>query len=264
MSEQSKIHWTDATWNPTTGCDRTAFPGCDHCYALDLAASLKRRGNRRYQVDGDPRTSGPGFGLTLHRDVLDKPRHWRDPKMVFVNSMSDLGHPGIPDDFLFALFDVMAETSRHTYQILTKRPHRLRAFLEGYYCHPSAFGDPLPNVWIGTSVAVQNDADRLVPELLRIPAAVPFISAEPLLGPITLRSEWLRDLSWLIAGGESGTEHRLMDLDWARSLRDQCVGAGVAFFYKQGSAFRPGQNRELDGRLWEEYPVPSKPQETLL
>lgn len=157
VSDKSAIHWTDATWNPATGCDRTAFAGCEHCYALDLAASLKRRGNRRYQVDGDPRTSGPGFGLTLHHDVLDKPKRWRDPKLVFVNSMSDLGHPAIPDDFLSAIFDVMSETPRHTYQVLTKRPHRLRAFLEGYY----AGREPLLNVWVGTSVAVQTDADRL-------------------------------------------------------------------------------------------------------
>lgn len=256
----TKISWTNETWNPATGCDRTAFAGCEHCYALDLAASLKRRGNRRYQVDGDPRTSGPGFGLTLHHDVLDKPRRWRDPKLVFVNSMSDLGHPGIPDGFLSAIFDVMSETPRHTYQILTKRPHRLRAFLEGYY----AGQEPLPNVWVGTSVAVQSDADRLIPTLLEIPTAVPFVSAEPLLGPITLKPEWLRSVRWLIVGGESGADHRPMDLDWARSLRAECEAAGVAFFYKQGSGFRPGQDRELDGRLWEEYPTAAAAQGTLL
>jgi protein gp37 len=251
----TKIHWTDETWNPTTGCDRTRFAGCLHCYALEYASRLKAQGSRRYQVDGDPRTSGPGFGLTLHPDVLDKPRHWRDPRRVFVNSMSDLGHPGIPDEFLAAIFDVMAETPRHTYQILTKRPHRIRAFLEGYYFLPSAFGEPLPNVWIGTSVAVQEDADTLIPVLLDIPAAVRFISAEPLLGPITLKPEWLPGLSWLIAGGESGTEHRPMDLAWPRSLRDQCLASGVSFFFKQSSARYPGQGRELDGRLWEEYPA---------
>jgi len=259
----TKIHWTDETWNPTTGCDRTRFAGCEHCYALEYAGRLKLSGSRRYQRDGDPRTSGPGFGLTLHPDVLDKPRHWREPRRVFVNSMSDLGHPAIPDEFLAAIFDVMAETPRHTFQVLTKRPHRLRRFLEGYYgdCdHGGGYGpcrycEPLPNVWIGTSVAVQSDADTLIPVLLEIPAAVRFVSAEPLLGPITLKPEWLQGLSWLIAGGESGTEHRPMDLAWPRGLRDQCLASGVAFFFKQSSARYPGQGRELDGRLWEEYPA---------
>src|SRR3954454_14245296 len=128
MADQSAIEWTDATWNPVTGCDRVS-PGCAHCYALDLAARLKRMGNPRYQNDGDPKSSGPGFGVTLHEDVLEKPLRWRRPRRIFVNSMSDLFHEEVPDEFIARVFTTMRRADHHTFQILTKRPGRMRDLL---------------------------------------------------------------------------------------------------------------------------------------
>src|SRR3954451_287451 len=159
MSQQSAIEWTEATWNPVTGCDRIS-PGCDHCYALTLAARLKRMGQPRYQRDGDPRTSGPGFGLTLHEDKLEEPLRWRKPRVVFVNSMSDLFHKDVPMEFIARVFGVMAATPQHTYQVLTKRPKRMARMLqdpEFENVMRRASGElghelPLPNVWLGTSI----------------------------------------------------------------------------------------------------------------
>src|SRR2546426_420351 len=153
MSDRTGISWTSATWNPTTGCDRVS-EGCDHCYALSLAARLKAMGNRRYQVDGDPRRSGPGFGLTLHWDKLDQPVRWRSPRRIFVNSMSDLGHEGIPFAFFSRIFDTMAATPRHTYQVLSKRPAPLLSRVRRWYSD-QAIENPLPNVWLGVSVENQ-------------------------------------------------------------------------------------------------------------
>ena len=192
MSDRSSIEWTQATWNPTTGCDRTS-PGCDHCYALTLAKRLKAMGNPKYQNDGSARTSGPGFGLTLHRDQLDLPRRWASARVVFVNSMSDLFHKDVPLGFIRDVFAVMAETPRHTYQVLTKRSKRL-----------AQIADKLewsPNIWMGVSVEADNYAFR-VDHLREVDAAVRFISAEPLLGP--LPSLNLAGIHWVIAGGESG------------------------------------------------------------
>jgi protein gp37 len=152
MSTKSGIEWTEATWNPTTGCDRTS-PGCDKCYALTLAKRLKAMGSSKYQLDGDPRTSGPGFRMTLHPDALDIPRTWRMPRMIFVNSMSDLFHPDVPFEFIEQVFEVMASTPRHTYQILTKRSNCL-AQLSGDLSWPT-------NVWMGVSVESASYAFRL-------------------------------------------------------------------------------------------------------
>jgi protein gp37 len=238
------IEWTEATWNPTTGCDQTS-PGCDHCYALTLAKRLKAMGQAKYQNDGDPRTSGPGFRLTLHPDALDIPRSWATPKKVFVNSMSDLFHPDVPEDFILQVFEVMVETPRHEYQVLTKRSKRL-----------ALMADRLPwpeNVWIGVSIENQKYAFR-GEHLKEVPAAVRFISAEPLIGSVELD---LEGIDWLIAGGESGGRARPTDPDWVRSLRDDCVAGGVAFFFKQWGGHHPkAGGRELDGRLWSEYPRP--------
>jgi protein gp37 len=261
MAETS-IEWATHVWNPTTGCDRVS-EGCDHCYALTLANRLKAMGNPRYQVDGDPRTSGPGFGLTLHWDKLEEPLHWRDPRRVFVNSMSDLFHDDVPVDFIGAVFDAMEATPVHTFMILTKRPGRMASILA------RVRPDPLPNVWLGTSVESQKWAGVRIPKLLATPAAIRFLSCEPLLGPVDLEhvriphglvevnGGRLPGIDWVIVGGESGPGARTMDPEWARILRDQCVAASVAFFFKQWGGRTPkAGGRELDGREWNERPLP--------
>jgi protein gp37 len=257
MSDRTGISWTSATWNPTTGCDRVS-EGCDRCYALALAARLKAMGNPRYQVDGDPRRSGPGFGLTLHWDKLAQPTRWRSPRRIFVNSMSDLGHEAIPFEFFSRIFDTMAATPRHTYQVLTKRPAPLRTRVARWYAERQ-LDAPLPNVWLGVSVENQRWAEVRIPRLLEMPAAVRFLSCEPLLGAISLGS-WTgseHEIQWVIVGGETGVGFRPLDPDWARSIRDQCLNAGIAFFYKQGSGIRPEMDRLLDEALWEQMPTAS-------
>ena len=244
MSNGSSIEWTDATWNPTTGCDRVSA-GCDNCYALTLARRLKAMGLAKYQNDGDPRTSGPGFALTLHEDTLTAPYRWRAPRLVFVDSMSDLFHPDVPPAFIQKVFAVMADTPRHTYQILTKRSRRLAALAPGL--------DWPPNVWMGVSVENDRYAFR-IDHLRSVEAAVRFVSAEPLLGPLPGLD--LSSIHWLIAGGESGPNARPMDAVWVRNLRDQCREANVAFFFKQwGGRTSKSGGRELDGAHHDEMPV---------
>ncbi|MPZ67814.1 MAG: DUF5131 family protein [Pseudonocardiaceae bacterium] len=242
MADRSAIEWTQATWNPTTGCDRVS-PGCDHCYALTLAKRLKAMGSTKYQVDGDPRTSGPGFGIAVHEASLDIPRRWRRPRLVFVNSMSDLFHARVPADFVKRVFDVMAETPQHTYQLLTKRATRLRRLA------PSL---SWPNVWIGVSVEDEHQLAR-VDELRQVPAAVRFLSAEPLLGPLLGLN--LTGIDWVIVGGESGPDARPMAPRWARDIRDRCLAEGVPFFFKQWGGRTPkAGGRSLDGRMWDQLP----------
>ena len=267
MGDKSRIEWTDATWNPVTGCDRIS-PGCDNCYALDLAARLKAMGNPRYQQDGLPPRSGPGFGVTLHEDVLSLPLRWKRPRRVFVNSMSDLFHEEVPGGFILDVFEAMRRARRHVFQVLTKRPRRMESFLRQTHCNGQDDGGQLPNVWLGTSVEDQRWADVRVPSLLRTPATIRFLSVEPMLSSVSV-AEWLAPrtittnttnigpwpgVSWVICGAESGPRRRPFDLDWARGLRDECLAAGVPFFFKQGPAFKPGQNRVLDGRTWDEMP----------
>lgn len=240
----SKIEWTEATWNPTTGCDRTS-PGCDNCYALSLAKRLKAMGQPKYQVDGDPKTSGPGFGLTCHEDALAIPFGWRAPRTIFVNSMSDLLHPAVPDEFIIKVLEVMRGTPQHQYQILTKRSKRL-AVLGPKLNWPD-------NAWMGVSV----EADRYtfrVAHLLESGAPVKFLSCEPLLGP--LDSLDLAGLDWVIAGGESGPGARPMAAEWVRLVRDRCGESRVPFFFKQWGGTTPkAGGRELDGRTWDEMPA---------
>jgi protein gp37 len=246
MADRSAIEWTEATWNPTTGCDRIS-PGCDNCYALILAKRLKAMGNPKYQMDGDPRTSGPGFDLTVHTDALTLPYRWQTPRTVFVNSMSDLFHARVPRDFIHQVFQVMADTPRHTYQILTKRSRRLR-LLAPELIWPS-------NVWMGVSVETFDQAYR-VDDLRHTPAAVRFLSCEPLLGPLERLD--LTGIDWVIAGGESGPKHRPMDPTWVRSLRDRCVADGVPFFFKQWGGRTPKSGgRILDQQTWDEMPQTS-------
>jgi protein gp37 len=246
MAVGSAIEWTEATWNPTTGCDRLSA-GCDHCYALTLAKRLKAMGAPKYQNDGDPRTSGPGFGVTIHPNALRIPYGWREPRVVFVNSMSDLFHARVPVSFVREVFSVMADTPRHTYQVLTKRSHRLVRLADRL--------DWPPNVWLGVSV---EDAAQLqrIDHLRHVPAAVRFLSCEPLLGP--LHGLDLTGIGWVIAGGESGPGCRPLDRTWVTDIRDACTAAGVPFFFKQWGGRTPkAGGRELDGVLWDEMPSPA-------
>ncbi len=250
MADGSAIEWTEATWNPTTGCDRVSV-GCDNCYALTLAKRLKAMGADKYQLDGDPRTSGPGFGVQVHPAALQLPYRWRSPRVVFVNSMSDLFHARIPKAFIADVFTVMADTPQHTYQVLTKRSVRLRRI-----------ADELPwpdNVWIGVSVENAEQRSRL-DDLRAVPARTRFLSAEPLLGPLHTGDDPLdlTDIAWVITGGESGPRARLCDPTWVRAIRDVCASSGAAFFHKQWGGRTPrAGGRELDGRTWDDMPGPA-------
>ncbi|MFJ8997239.1 DUF5131 family protein [Streptomyces sp. NPDC102359] len=243
MGDGSSIEWTEATWNPTTGCDRVS-PGCDNCYALVLSKRLKAMGAEKYQTDGNPVTSGPGFGLALHPDSLALPYRWKAPRTVFVNSMSDLFHARVPLEFVQRVFDVMSDTPQHTYQVLTKRGRRLRR-LAGSLKWPD-------NVWIGVSVETEDQLSR-VDDLRQVPASVRFLSCEPLLGPLPHLD--LEGIGWVIVGGESGPRHRPLDEAWVLEIRDKCESSGVPFFFKQWGGRTPkAGGRELQGRLWDNTP----------
>jgi protein gp37 len=235
MSDRSAIEWTDATWNPVTGCTKLS-PGCDHCYASTFAERF--RGVRGHPYEG-------GFDLTLHPERLAVPIKWRSPRRIFVNSMSDLFHEDVPDDFIQGVFAVMEEASWHTFQVLTKRPRRMLS-LSSTLSWPE-------NVWAGTSVELNRFAWRANHYLRQVPAAVRFVSAEPLLGPLPgLR---LDSLQWVITGGESGSKARPCDPQWVRDLRDRCVAARVSFFHKQWGGRKPRTaGRLLDGRTWDQFP----------
>jgi protein gp37 len=243
MGDHSAIEWTEATWNPTTGCDRVS-PGCDHCYAMTLAKRLKAMGVSKYQADGDARTSGPGFALSIHPETLNLPRRWTAPRTIFVNSMSDLFHEEVPLEFIRRVFDVIESTPQHTYQLLTKRSHRLRGL--------SASLQWPANLWMGVSVESQRYTFR-IDHLRSVPASVRFISVEPMLGPLPNLDT--REIDWVIAGGESGVHARPMNAEWVIELRDRCIETNVAFFFKQWGGRTPkAGGRELDGRIWDEMP----------
>jgi protein gp37 len=234
MADGSSIEWTEATWNPVTGCSKVS-PGCAHCYAETFAERWRGIPGHPYQQ---------GFDLRLWPERLDQPLRWKRPRLVFVNSMSDLFHEDIPDTFIQQVFQVMHEASQHTFQILTKRHERL---LE--------VGSTLewpPNVWMGVSIENRRFVHRA--DYLRdLDAAVRFISAEPLLGPLDGLN--LKRIDWLIAGGESGPGHRNVKADWLVELRDRCVSEDVAFFFKQWGGTRPKSGgRVLEGRTWDEFP----------
>jgi protein gp37 len=264
MSTATAIEWTETTWNPTSGCDRIS-PGCDHCYALTLAKRLKAMGQPKYQTDGDPRTSGPGFGVALHPEALLEPLRWRKPRVCFVDSMADLMHAKVPADFLAQVWAVMALTPQHTYQILTKRPERYWHVLNGP-CRCGRGHQPgvdfrrlvedharrlapgrevnlmrtwsLPNVWLGTSIESDDYVWR-ADALRAAPAVIRFLSLEPLLGP--LPSLDLTGIDWVIVGGESGPGFRPLDLDWVRDLRDRCLRLRIPLFSNRlaGAVPRP-------------------------
>ena len=243
MPTQSAIEWNEVTWNPVTGCDMVAT-GCDNCYAMALAKRLKAMGADKYQADGDPRTSGPGFGVATHPRALEQPYRWRSPRVVFVNSMSDLFHARVPLSFVRDIFSVIRDTPQHTYQVLTKRAHRMER-LAGQLDWPD-------NLWMGVSVESIDVVNR-IDHLRAVPAAVRFLSCEPLL--TALPNLALDQIDWVIAGGESGPRARPMDPGWVIDLRDQCAAAGPAFFFKQWGGRTPKANgRQLDGRTWDEMP----------
>jgi protein gp37 len=228
------IEWTQSTWNPVTGCTKISR-GCRHCYAERMAGRLQAMGQARYRN---------GFRLTLHPEAVELPLRWRQPQMVFVNSMSDLFHRGVPEEFIARVFAVMQQASHHTFQVLTKRAERL-ASLAPRLPWP-------PNVWAGVTV---EDADYVgrIDLLKQVPAAVRFVSLEPLLGPIDRLP--LSGIHWVIVGGESGPGARPMRAEWVHAVRDQCVAARVPFFFKQwGGTRRTAAGRLLDSRLWDEYP----------
>jgi protein gp37 len=217
--------------------------GCDHCYALTLAGRLKAMGQAKYQHDGDPRTSGPGFGVTMHPAELELPKRWRRPRVIFVNSMNDLFHPKVTAQFVAEVFTVMAATPQHTYQVLTKRPKRARQL-------PRTTA-PLPNVWLGVSVESDEQVDRAA-VLRDVPASVRFLSCEPLLGP--LPSLDLPGIDWVIVGGESGPAPRPIRQDWVTAIRDRCRAAGVPFFKQWGGWTPKAGGRTLDGKTYDEMP----------
>jgi len=234
MAAGSKIEWTEATWNPATGCTKHS-PGCQHCYAERMARRLRAMGVAKY---------AGGFEPTVHPEALPLPLTWKSPKMVFVNSMSDLFHERIPDGFVREVFQVMHRAEWHTFQVLTKRSDRL--------AHLGAHLDWPPNVWIGVSVETA-DYVRRIDDLRQTPAQCRFLSLEPLLGPLPTLD--LRGIDWVIVGGESGPGARPMAVEWVRRVRDQCVECHVPFFFKQwGGVRRSTAGRILDGRIWHEMP----------
>ena len=235
MATNSSIEWTEATWNPVTGCDKVS-PGCAHCYAERMARRLQAMGQANY---------ANGFDLTLQPKMLEAPLKWRKPRRIFVNSMSDLFHVDVPESFIQAVFDVMGRASWHEYQVLTKRSDRL---LELDRHLPWA-----PQVWMGVSVENLRFAYR-IDHLRQTHAQVKFLSLEPLLGPLPNLD--LRGIDWVIVGGESGPRARPMNAGWAMDIRDRCRAAGVAFFFKQwGGVFKSRTGRNLDGRTWDDMPA---------
>lgn len=245
MAETS-IEWTDATWNPVAGCT-ILTPGCTNCYAMRMAARLEAMGQEKYT--GLTRKSGGRAKWTgkiyLDRKALAIPDNWTKPRRVFVNSMSDLFHSDVPPDFIADVWKVMASTPRHTYQILTKRPDRMIEIVPGL--------PKLPNVWLGTSVEDSRVLFR-VDELRKVPAAVRFISFEPLIGSVAKAN--LKDIHWAIVGGESGPNARNMDPAWVEEIESACRGAGTAFFFKQwGGNNKKAAGRTLNGRTYDEMPI---------
>ena len=251
MGTRTGIEWTDATWNPVTGCTKVSA-GCDHCYAETLARRrLRDIYLRRPPVVNSAENRADPFAVRLWPERLDAPINWSEPRMVFVNSMSDLFHRDVPDEYVLRIFDVMLTADWHVYQVLTKRPARAAKFWEKYHAH-FGLSDVPGHIWIGTSIENQ-DVDYRLRHLRMVSAEIRFLSCEPLLGPLQLD---LDGIDWVIVGGESGTQHRPMDPGWARSIRDQCVEADVPFFFKQVGGRTPkAGGRLLDGRTWDELPV---------
>ena len=244
MSLNSDIEWTESTWNPVTGCTQVS-PGCAHCYAKTFAERFRGVPGHPYQM---------GFELALRPSRVEQPLQWKKPQLIFVNSMSDLFHEEVPDAFIHQVFETMEAASWHQFQLLTKRPERLAA-MAGELRFPD-------NLWVGVSVENQRWTSR-IDYLREVSAEVRFLSCEPLLGPLHLD---LRDIHWVIVGGESGHRARRMKPEWVRSIRDQCSDAEVPFFFKQWGAYneaglrkgKAASGRELDAQTWDELPAFTK------
>jgi protein gp37 len=244
LSDRSAIEWTDATWNPARGCVKVS-PGCKHCYAQAFAERFRG-------IPGHPFTQG--FDLRLVPEKLEEPLHWRRPRRIFVNSMSDLFQEGVPDDFIAAVGVVMERASWHTYQVLTKRHERMRELLRGRL----AWLATLPNVWLGVSVENRRDGLPRIDALRDTPAALRFLSIEPLLEDLGALD--LRGMDWVIVGGESGPRARPMREEWVISIRDQCRRMRVPFFFKQWGGVRKHKTgRRLRGRTYDGFPLGAGP-----
>jgi protein gp37 len=238
VADNSSIEWTDATWNPVTGCTKITA-GCDNCYAARF--SERFRG-----VAGHPFENG--FDLTLRPERIEQPLKWRRARMIFVNSMSDLFHKGVPETFIDQVFETMERADWHIYQVLTKRSSRMQRFLNRRY----ATARPPAHIWCGVSVEDARGAAR-IDHLRKSACAVRFLSVEPLIGPVGPVD--LSGIHWVIAGGESGPSARVMHIDWAREIRDECRRQKVPFFFKQWGGLRPKSGgRSLDGQEWSEFP----------
>jgi protein gp37 len=236
MANKSFIEWTNSTWNVLTGCDKVSS-GCRNCYAERYANRLMRMGTKKYSN---------GFKLTIHEDVMRFPLTLKQPKMIFVNSMSDLFHEDIPFDFIHRVFQTIKEADWHIYQILTKRSKRLAEFADYYGRFPH-------NIWIGVSIESAQYKHRIL-DLIKVGAKVHFLSLEPLLGSLGHLN--LDDIEWVIAGGESGFGFRECKLEWLREIRDQCLHAEVPFFFKQwGGITSKANGRRLDGKIWSQFPA---------
>jgi protein gp37 len=240
----SKIEWTQATWNPITGCTKIS-EGCKHCYAERMSKRLKSMGLKKYRGE---------FSLTLHDDALDIPLHWRNPKYVFVNSMSDLFHEEVPIDFIQKVFTVMGEATWHQFQVLTKRSSRLLE-LDRQVQWPS-------NVWMGVSVENQDNIFR-IEHLMHSHAVIKFLSLEPLLGPLSNLN--LAGIDWVIVGGESGPGARVMREEWVINIQNQCLSKQIPFFFKQwGGVNKKKRGRKLQGKYWNQLPTIQKEQVSIL
>jgi protein gp37 len=291
MAEHSSIEWTEATWNPITGCS-VVSPGCTNCYAMRLAGTRLAQHPSRAGLTRDSKAGPVWTGeVRFNKQWLDQPLRWKRPRMIFVCAHGDLFHESVPDEWIDKVFAIMALAPQHTFQVLTKRSRRMREYVNRdatkadirnaaeamfgadhfVWAKVLSAGFPLPNVWLGVSAEDQARADERIPDLLATPAAVRWLSAEPLLGPVNLdeiaipRPElrasmmWsaLREwggapakLDWVVVGGESGPGARPMHPDWARSLRDQCAAAGVPFFFKQWGEFETHYDRDHDDPDW--------------
>jgi len=235
MINHTKIEWTGASWNPITGCTKIS-PGCRYCYAERMALRLLKMGQYKYRN---------GFKVTIHPDELEQPLKWKKPQVIFVNSMSDLFHEDVPDQFIYQMFETMQKASWHTFQILTKRSQRLASMAKRL---------PWPdNIWMGVSVENADYVHRLH-DLGKVPCHVRFVSMEPLLGPI---SRFPHDkIDWVIVGGESGPKARPIEESWVIEIRNQCIKNSIPFFFKQwGGVNKKKAGRLLDGKFWEQSPA---------
>lgn len=235
MATQSRIEWTESTWNPLTGCTKIS-PGCKYCYAERMAKRLQAMNQPNYVN---------GFKLTMHEHVLEKPLEWKTPQVIFVNSMSDLFHKDVPLEFIQRVFDTMKRAHWHQFQVLTKRSERLAEL--------SPYLEWTDNIWMGVSVENEKYTFR-IDDLRKTGAKIKFLSVEPLIGPISKMN--LKGINWVIVGGESGPGARPLEREWVVNIRDQCLKAKVPFFFKQwGGVQKKKTGRLLDGRTWDQMPV---------